>query len=357
MSHPEPLSHIVPRALNEHAHGGRRTVDVSPVPSTLPDLVRHFEHIESAEHPDVVVETKSIKMSPQGHLEIPRLEGAFALNEWSQSQLGSLLGLRWPRFAENATPAELADEVNHRLARATGELRLRTTARVADGVSADGSVRAVVSPGYSPISDSRVARLLADVLMPEEVRVTRLHVGEKTTSFVVSVGKHFRPYDGSEVGDVTGSVLLRNSGTGHSSLFLTLALLRLVCRNGMTVEDGLAVKRTHRGVDDARLQSLFATATEQFMPRVERAARRLADATRHALAESVPATFERLLQDAKLPARLLPGLLAAYQQEPRENAFGVSQALTLAAQDVAPEMRIELESLAGRYIATTEVLQ
>ena len=130
-----------------------------------------------------------------------------------------------------------------------------------------------------------------------------------------------------------------------------------VRRNGMTVEDGLAVKRTHRGVDDARLQSLFATATERFMPRVELAARRLADATRHALTESVPATFERLLHDAKLPARLLPGILAAYQQEPRENAFGVSQALTLAAQDVAPEMRIELESLAGRYIAATEVLQ
>lgn len=49
--------------------------------------------------------------------------------------------------------------------------------------------------------------------------------------------------------------------------------------------------------------------------------------------------------------------IVIHRREVPGSPLSVSQALTLAAQDVAPEVRIELESLAGRYIAATEVLQ
>ncbi len=50
--------------------------------------------------------------------------------------------------------------------------------------------------------------------------------------------------------------------------------------------------------------------------------------------------------------RLVTLYLEAYRREPLPNAFGVSQAVTLAAQGHSPEERLELEEAAGRYIAS-----
>ena len=66
---------------------------------------------------------------------------------------------------------------------------------------------------------------------------------------------------------------------------------------------------------------------------------------------SVEAELERLLVGAKLARRLLPDLLRAYEAEPHASAFGVAQAITLAAQGMTPELRLELETLAGSYLA------
>lgn len=60
-----------------------------------------------------------------------------------------------------------------------------------------------------------------------------------------------------------------------------------------------------------------------------------------------------ILRDARLPLRLLRPLLDAHAKEPLPNAFGVSQALTLAAQSLSPEERFELERAAGRYLTQT----
>jgi hypothetical protein len=52
--------------------------------------------------------------------------------------------------------------------------------------------------------------------------------------------------------------------------------------------------------------------------------------------------------------RLVPIMLAAYEQEPSPTVFGISQAITLGAQDpsIPPEGRLVLEHAAGNYIQT-----
>jgi hypothetical protein len=66
---------------------------------------------------------------------------------------------------------------------------------------------------------------------------------------------------------------------------------------------------------------------------------------------NVEAEVTRLLADADLPARHAPAILDAYRHEPLPNAFGISQAATLAAQSFTPEDRLELEQAAGNYLA------
>jgi hypothetical protein len=64
----------------------------------------------------------------------------------------------------------------------------------------------------------------------------------------------------------------------------------------------------------------------------------------------VETTVRDLLADRGMPARLVAAIMAAYAREPSRTVFGVSQALTLAAQAITVEEGHELEALAGAYV-------
>jgi hypothetical protein len=344
----EHIAPIVNRAL---ANAGNGKATPPATPQTLPELVSRLTAIEGRENPDVVVERKALRMTSAGFLEVPSLTGEFALTDWARASLASMLGIRWHRYAENASDIELADEVNRRLARAAGEVRVRST-RDAGDFTAHGTIRAFVSPGYTSVADSRLAWMLGELLASEEqVKVERFHVTDMTTTYALSLGSPLNPKRGSEVGDVQASILIQNSGVGYASLFLSLSLLRLICLNGMTIQDGASARRAHRGLDDARLRSLLGTSLGNIGSRVRAAADNLVLATERPLRMSVEDVVTRLLIAAHLPKRLLPEIQAAYDQEPHPSVFGVSQALTAAARTQTPELRVELENLAGRYLA------
>ena len=59
-----------------------------------------------------------------------------------------------------------------------------------------------------------------------------------------------------------------------------------------------------------------------------------------------------LLRESRLPMRLVSSVMSASAREPSRTRFGVSQAVTLAAQsETTPELRFNLEHAAGRYLA------
>jgi hypothetical protein len=57
-----------------------------------------------------------------------------------------------------------------------------------------------------------------------------------------------------------------------------------------------------------------------------------------------------VLKLARLPLRLTSFVVAAYGQEPDATAFGISQAVTRAAQTLSPEERLRAEIGASRYV-------
>lgn len=54
-----------------------------------------------------------------------------------------------------------------------------------------------------------------------------------------------------------------------------------------------------------------------------------------------------------MPRRLAPQIEAAYKKEEHASAFGIVQAVTLAAQSLGAEERYELERAAGNYAASS----
>lgn len=66
--------------------------------------------------------------------------------------------------------------------------------------------------------------------------------------------------------------------------------------------------------------------------------------------ENVEAEVRSILDPAGLPQRYVVPILEAHEEEPLAGAFGVSQAITRAAQRFSPEERLELEQAAGEYV-------
>ena len=328
----------------------------SPRHRTLHDLVYEFELEESLENPDLTVPMKALRLTEQGHVEIPDF-GPFQFTDWSRRQCASLAGLRWDRWFENASPGDRAEEMNRRFERASGAVRLRTSRFKDESADkepgAHGRLRAFVSPGYTPVRDSVVASALVMALssVDGELRIIRADMTDRSTSFVVGVGKPFRMGDDHDIGDIWGGLLVRNSGVGFASLLFTLHLTRLLCKNGMTapVGDAMLLRRRHRGRDGDKLTGLLAERMDGLPGQLRQGAEVLRAAAARRVTD-VEGDVRGLLLAARLPVRLLPAVVAAYDQEPLPTAFGVSQAATLAAQGLAPEERLQLEGAAGEYL-------
>lgn len=333
------------------------TNNVTPLPEprrarTLFDLVERFEGQESLQNQDAVLPLNRLRMTPDETIEVPGL-GEHVMNDWSRRQMSSLLGLRWDRWFQNAGGQERAEEINRRLSRATDEVKVRTTRAIDGDQDADGTLRALVSPGFSPIEDSQVGKLVIAAMRPVdgEMKLIRADVTDRTTSFVVGIGRPYRVGGDGEVGDVWGGVMIRNSGVGFASLLMVAHLVRLACRNGMIcpLPEAVLLRRRHRALDEKRLRWELADKLEQLPAQLRMAGDVLRASTGRRVVD-VEDVVRGVLQQAALPVRFLAPIVDAYNREPLPTAFGVSQAMTLAAQRFSPEERLELEAAAGSYL-------
>jgi len=319
--------------------------------TTLDDLVARFEADETANNPDAVVSLDKVRMTAEGTLRMPSLHGEFAMNDWARRQLAKLVGVTWDRWFEGTDARERAEEMNRRLARASGTVRVRSSKHVTEGSHADGVIRAFVSPDYSPIADALVARVLRDSLrgVEDHVRLVRHATTDLSTTFVVQVGERLTP--SAEVGAIEGCVYARNSGVGFARLVVGVMLHRLACKNGLIVSlpGATLVRAVHLYVDPVRIQQRLADGLRDLPAKVHRGARAMAESTREDVA-NVELEVRDVLREARLPMRLIAPVMTAYEREPRSTRFGIASALTLHAQSENPEVRYELERAAGVYL-------
>jgi hypothetical protein len=334
----------------------RAALDARLGTRTLRDLIDRFTQEEALENSDLTVSLSKLRMNDTGQIEVPHL-GALEMTDWSRSQLASELGLRWNKWFEDMTPEERAEEINRRFQRKHQELRLRSTRDVALGSVAGGTLRAYVGSSYTPVAMSRLAILVAEALStpPRDLRVLRFDQTDKTTSFVIAIGTEYIAGGPGQVGDVWGSVLVRNSGVGHSKLFVAPYLVRLACLNGMTLpirRKPLVAKR-HKGVDDSSLKAALTRAFQNLAQELRDGVAVLVASEGQPLIDTPGIEIDRVLELAELPQKLKKPILEAYDKEPLASRFGIAQALTAAAQTLSPEARIELEEVASKYLQGT----
>jgi hypothetical protein len=242
---------------------------------TIHDLVAQFRGDEAQENPDADVHLASLRMRDDGLLGIPDV-GDVALTDWARGQLGSVLGFTWDRYFAGAALPDRAEDLNRRLARAHGVVRLRTTRAKPEGIEGDGVLRAVVSRDYSTIRDSTITSLLAAGLAKTEpnARVLRHVTTDLTTSFVVRVGEPYKVGAHGKVGELWGSLVCRNSGVGYSKMTVSLHLVRLACLNGMVcpVPMPAIVRTRHRWLHEGEIANAIQQGLQGITEKLRRGA-------------------------------------------------------------------------------------
>ncbi|MFZ2955426.1 MAG: DUF932 domain-containing protein [Candidatus Ozemobacteraceae bacterium] len=320
------------------------------MPFSLSSMVSHLEAIESRENPDLTVDLSSLRAGEDQSILVPG-HGSFQMTSWARSQLSISLGFRFDKYFENASFEDKAFELNRRLGRAQGQFKLRTT-RDAFGTSI---LRAFVSPSYQPIADSFVASMILSALRrtEDEFPVMKAEITDTSTVYSIRIGQSFNV----SVGEIFGTLQIINSGTGASSLRISLALLRKVCSNGLCLPvgsgDATLIRRRHQGQVELQLWEKISTKLVGIGEKLSRGVKTLDD-SRNILVTDPRREIESVLRRAHLPKRLLEPLTKAFQKEAHFSAFGVSQAITDAQthQDLhlSLEDRLQLEDAAGSYL-------
>lgn len=334
---PRPLAHT----LSYHALK-------NPTPMSLPALADRLETIEALENPDLNVELSSLRAGEDQSIIVPG-HGPFEMTSWARKQLAVSLGCRFDKYFENASPEAQAFELNHRLARAQSEVKLRSC----QNPHGMPILRAFVSPTYQPISDSFVAHMILSALRRSEdvFPVMRVEISEVSTSYSIQIGAAHE----ATVGTIFGTLQIFNSGTGYSSLRITCGLLRKICANGMCIKAAEAnlLTRRHQGQVETQLWDKISTRLVGIGDKLARGVKSLEE-SRNILVADPQQEIEAVLRRAHLPKRLVAPLTAAFQKEPHPSAFGISQAITDAQthQDLGltPEERLQLEDAAGSYL-------
>ncbi|TNJ68194.1 DUF932 domain-containing protein [Paenibacillus hemerocallicola] len=331
---------------------------------TLQQMAAELERQNNVKR-DFISDTSKIRMAIDGrepNLDIVRADGAhtnidrFSLNDIAHRQIGTHLNIPAKYYDRMRTeyPDLLTANVNAWLHKQPTRRMVRTL---------DGTARAFLSDRYRRIDNHEIAMAVLPII--GEMKGARIESSELTDSRMYL--KVVNPRLEAEVrkGDIVqAGILISNSEVGHGSVSVQPLVFRLVCLNGMVVND-LGQRRYHVGrqntTDDYELfrDETLQSDDRAFMLKIQDTVRAAVDEAKFKLVvdkmkEATEAEISGRLQDVvELSAKkwsLNQGesdnVLQHLIKGGDLSLFGLSSAVTRAAQDVESYDRsTEMESL------------
>ncbi len=300
--------------------------------------------------PDRIVHVSDMRMNPDGRFTAGGSD-TYRLNSHSRKQLAALVGVRWDTWFRDAISGEeRADELNRRLSRMPGQLKVRSYRD--DTHEADGVIRGLLGPKFTPIDDDRIFNTLAETMRGplEEYDFTEVAFTDSTSHYR-ALHKHPRDIEDDRH---RAGFALRNSEVGSAALSLDDFWMRLVCLNGLMVPvDGKRLLyRTHRAIEDEQLAAAMVIAISRLPKRWDAVTNMLVGA-KHASVPHPDDAVLAALDGVVLPKALIDSAREAALHEGDATRLGVVQAITAIAGGKAtdPDQRFAMERAAGEYLA------
>lgn len=331
---------------------------------TLTELAMELDRQRSAKR-DYLLDTRNIIMDSAAEgqqitLQNPRQHMSIVLNvnDVAHRQIGSALGIPAKYYdkmrAEN--PELLAANVNGWFAHTPSTRMVRTL---------DGTARAFLSDRYRRIDNYEIAEAVLPII--GDIPDARIESCEVTDERMYI--KVVNPRLETEVvpGDVVQSgILITNSEVGMGSMAIQPLVYRLVCTNGMVVNDA-ATRRYHIGRGNAAGEdySLYSDATlaaddKALMLKVQDTVRAAVDQTRFEkvvkmmrdakgakiITSDIPQMIELASSDYGFTKKESSGILDHLIRDGEFSLYGLANAVTRTAQDVESYDRsTEMESI------------
>jgi hypothetical protein len=260
--------------------------------------------------------------------------GDLVLTDRARTQLLAKLGITSAYF--DRCPEDLQRmQVNHfaRSNPADRGVLLRTVR--------GGQVRAVLSGAYTPLDDSLIVPLVADLVGDEETTIQIADFGPDHTHLRILFARtdaEVRPGDVVRTG-----IHISNSEVGLRSVHVDALVFRLVCTNGaVRAEGGGRTSIRHVG-NPARLKDHLRGSILE----ARYVARRMVDDFRRSAAVQLPdpvAVIERHARSHDLTQEQVLLTLAALRRRGDATLFGAVNAFTEAAQrESTMERRYQME--------------
>lgn len=331
---------------------------------TLTELAMELDRQRSAKR-DFLLDTRSIIMdttddgqqltlqNPQQHMNT-----ILRVNDIAHGQIGQALGIpaKYYNKMRSENPELLTANVNSWFNQNPAMRMVRTL---------DGTARAFLSDRYRRIDNYEIAEAVLPIIgdLPD-ARIESCEVTDERMYIKV-----VNPRLTTEVtpGDVVQSgILITNSEVGMGSMAIQPLVYRLVCSNGMVVNDA-ATRRYHIGrgnqagedytlysnetlaADDRALmlkvQDTVRAAVDQV--RFEKVVRMMQDARDAKITSTdIPQMVELAASDYGFTKKESGGILDHLIRDGEFSLYGLSNAVTRAAQDVdSYDRSTEMESI------------
>lgn len=274
---------------------------------------------------------------PEGHLPVmERLTQDRSLNLAPRAESQLLQRCQIPAPFFRRLPQNLKWAVANHFVQ-IGGLERQALLRTVRG----NTVRAVLTDAYSPLDDIPVLEMVADILGDHLIRIEALSFEDDFTHLRIIFPREMME---AKVGDALMTGLnITNSETGCRAVHVDALVYRLACTNGLVrAESTGGTTIRHIGQTD-RLKDAMAIAIKDAKESAHLLARQFKDAVSHRLSDP-QGQLERFAKEADLTREQLQSVLDAYATEPDPTVYGITNAVTRAAQrETSFELRYQLE--------------
>lgn len=284
----------------------------------------------------------------------------YTWNDWSFSQFCAKLKLptEFLRRCPNGTgPSGKKGIVDFWKEQADSKnffLRVKDAATKDSETGAEGYVRAVLTDRYSILDNLDLLNLMKPFIRSHDLSLQIGHVTDKSYHMRLLFPKEIPigDPDGGGGGDVHQvGIHITNSEVGATNLGGDFLLYRQVCMNGLMAvfNNEPLFSQRHINIDTHELRMSVKSALEMVTERQDEVIGR----AERAMGQTVVnphRELKRVLKNGRASDDFIEMAIEAYDAAPNPTRFGVTQAMTQAAQRLQMDARVLIENVAGSYL-------
>jgi hypothetical protein len=251
--------------------------------------------------------------------------------------------LKYYRKMEEEAPELLAQNVNIWLNRNGKDIFLRGLGDYA---------RAFLSGRYRVIDHLDVLYCALNELQAHEAEIEDCFLSETEMNIKIK-SERLRDFVRHKDDLIFSGIFLRNSETGQRALRVEPRVFRVICSNGMIIEE-LVTREIHIGSGDETLDEIvylsLRRSIRELFSRFGEIVQYLRESTEIKVMNPQK-VINNVVQEYRLSEAQKANILMAFGAEPEYDQYGIANAITLAAQkEDTWEKSVELERIGGRLI-------